>query len=202
MSSGFPETDRGFSGWARREAATRVDRVTFRNLWRTWLACLVLCLPILALLLVPQLVRSRAGSSASLMLGVGALLVLLVAGFVFAPAASAWSSPAPGWQPRSALRATRVLWRRRTGASGLALTAGIGVYAIGQIAGYALAQAIPHVHDNPAFAADRSQSPWIIDYPAFALQAFALYAMTTLGVAVYAWLMRALSLREVRSVTA
>ncbi|HWV48867.1 MAG TPA: hypothetical protein VN035_05365, partial [Microbacterium sp.] len=99
------------------------------------------------------------------------------------------------------LRATRVLWRRRTGASGLALTAGIGVYAIGQIAGYALAQAIPHVHDNPAFAADRSQSPWIIDYPAFALQAFALYAMTTLGVAVYAWLMRALSLREVRSVT-
>ena len=176
--------------------------MTFRNLWRTWLACLVLCLPILALLLVPQLMRSRSGGSASLVLGVGALLVLLVAAFMFAPAASAWSSPAPGWQARSAPRVTRALWRRRTGASVLALTAGIGVYAIGQIVGYALAQAVPHVHDNPAFAADPSQSPWIIHYSAFALQAVVLYATTTLGVAVYAWMMRALSLREVRSVAA
>ncbi|MGF6823223.1 hypothetical protein M2317_002134 [Microbacterium sp. ZKA21] len=176
--------------------------MTFRNLWRTWFACLVLCLPILALLLVPQLMRSRAGSSASLMLGVSALLVLLVAAFVFAPAASAWSSPAPGWQPRIALRTTRALWRRRTGASVLALIAGLGIYAIGQIAGYALAEAVPHVHENPVFAADRSQSPWIIDYPAFALQAFALYAMTTLAVAVYAWSMRALSLRAASSVIA
>ncbi|MFB7251667.1 hypothetical protein [Microbacterium sp. NPDC056234] len=165
------------------------------NLWRTWLACLIACLPILVLLLVPQLMRSRAGSSSSLMIGVGVLLILIVAAFVCAPLMSAWLAPAPGWRPRSALRATGALWRRRTGRSVLALSAGIGVYAIGQIIGYALAQAVPHVHDNPAFATDPSQSPWLIDYPAFALQAVVIYAMTTLAVAVYAWQMRALNTR-------
>lgn len=176
--------------------------MNIRYLWRTWLACLIACLPILVLLLMPQLMRSRAGGTSSLMIGVGLLLVLLVAAFVCAPLMSAWLAPAPGWQPRSALRAAGALWRGRTGQAALALLAGIGIYTVGQVAGYALAQAVPYVHDNPAFAADPRLSPWIIDYPAFALQAVVLYTLTTLAVAVYAWRMRSLSVQGAAAGTA
>lgn len=129
------------------------------------------------------------------MIGVGLLLILLIAAFVLAPAISAWLSPAPRWRPRSALRTAGTVWRRQPGRALLALSAGFGVYAIGQVVGYGLAQALPHVHDNPAFATDPGQAPWIIDYPAFVLQAVVLYAMTALAVAVYAWRMRALGTR-------
>lgn len=170
--------------------------MNLRYLWRTWAACLIACLPILILLLVPQLMRSRAGSASSLMLGVALLLALLVAAFVCAPVMSAWLSPAPGWRPRTALRAAGAVWRRRTRDAAFALLAGIGIYAAGQVIGYLLAEAVPHVHDNPAFATDPSLPRWIVDYPAFVLQAVVLYAMTTAAVAVYAWRMRALSLRS------
>ncbi|NEE21927.1 hypothetical protein G3M58_87640, partial [Streptomyces sp. SID7499] len=56
---------------------------------RTSAACLVANLPLLALMLVPQLMRSRAGSEALLMVGMVLLLALVVVAVVFAPEVSA-----------------------------------------------------------------------------------------------------------------
>lgn len=166
-----------------------------RILLRTWLGCLIGCLPLLALLLVPQLMRSRAGSEHLLLIGVTALLVLLTASFALAPLMSAASAPARGvWEVRSAWSGARDVWRRRTGAAVLALVVAIAIYAAGQAIGYALAEAVPYVHDNPAHIADATASPWLIDYPAYALQAGVLYAITALAVAVYATRIRALRL--------
>ncbi|MBD3942946.1 hypothetical protein IF188_14725 [Microbacterium sp. NEAU-LLC] len=161
---------------------------------RIWAAVLVGCLPLLGLLLVPQLMRSRAGSESLLMIGVVALLVMLVAGVVLAPVMSAFAAPVAGvWQPRTALGATRRVWRSRRAQAWLALGLFMLIYAAGQTAGYALGSAVPYVHDNPAFPADPTASPWVIDYPAYALQAAVIYLVTTLGLAVYAARLRSLA---------
>lgn len=161
------------------------------------------CLPLLGLLLVPQLMRSRAGTESLLMVGVVALLVMLVAGVVLAPVMSAFAAPVDGvWQPRTALGATRRVWRSRRAQAWLALGLFVLIYAAGQIAGYALGSAVPYVHDNPAFPGDPTASPWVIDYPAYALQAVALYLFTTLGLAVYAARLRSLAVAGAVSVRA
>ena len=53
---------------------------------------------------------------------------------------------------------------------------------------------MPLVSDNPAFASDPDAPRWIIDYPAYALQAIVLYACTTLALTAYAARIRALAL--------
>jgi len=170
--------------------------VDFRTFARSWLACLIGCLPLLALLLVPQLMRSRAGSEQLLMVGTGLLLVLLTAAFVFAPLMTAWFAPVRGsWEPRTALGATARVWRHRKGSATIALLAGIAVYAGGQAVGYWLGSAVPYVSDNPEHLTDPSQPLWVIHYPAYVLQAIVLYLATTLAVAVYGWRMRTLSLQ-------
>jgi len=165
---------------------------------RVWAAVMLGCLPLLVLLLVPQLMRSRAGSESLLMVGVAALLVVLAAAVVLAPVMSAFRAPVERtWQPRTALAATRRVWRTRRGQAWLALGLFAVVYAAGQIAGYALGAIVPYVHDNPAFPADPAASPWVIDYPAYALQAAVIYLVTTLGLAVYAARLRALAVAGV-----
>lgn len=169
---------------------------------RSWLAHLIGCLPLLALLLVPQLMRSRAGSEQLLMIGTGLLLILLTAAFVLAPLAAAWSAPVRGsWEPRTALRATAAAWRHRRGSATIALLAGVVIYAGGQTVGYWVGSAVPYVSDNPAHLTDPSQPAWIIHYPAYVLQAIVLYLVTTLAVAVYSWRMRSLSLQRVTEIT-
>lgn len=170
--------------------------MTLRILARTWLGALLGCLPILALLLVPSLMRSRAGSEQLLLVGVVLLFALLTAAFLLAPLLSAWLTPLHGrWEARTAWAATGEVWRRRTGSALLALGAALGVYAAGQAAGYGLGELVPYVRENPARLTDATQSPWIIDYPAYALQAAVLYVATALAVAVYATWIRALRLQ-------
>ncbi|SKC81884.1 hypothetical protein [Krasilnikoviella flava] len=174
-----------------------------RTFARTWLGCLVGCLPLLVLLLVPQLMRSRAGSEQLLMIGTGLLLVLLTAAFVLAPVMAAWSAPVRGaWEPRTALRATAVAWRRRRGGATIALLGGIAIYAGGQALGYWIGSAVPYVSDNPEHLTDPSQPLWVIHYPAYVLQAVVLYLATTLAVAVYGWRMRSLSLQRAAMIPA
>lgn len=161
---------------------------------RGWAAVAVGCLPLFALMLTPQLMRSRAGSESLLMIGMPLLLALLVAAIVFAPAMNAMAAPVAGrWEPRTALKSAREVWRRRTGQAWLALGALVLVYGAGQAIGYALGEAVPYVHDNPASATDPAAPLWIIDYPAYALQALVLYAITTLAIAIYAARLRALA---------
>lgn len=167
--------------------------VNSRTFLRTWLACLIGCIPLLVLLLIPQLVRSRASDERLLALGVGLLLLLVAAAFVLAPVLSGWLAPfRDTWVPRTALRAAASVWRRNTGGAVIALLAGIAIYAGGQAAGYWLGSAVPYVSDNPDFAADPSQPRWLIHYPAFALQAIVLYVASTLAVAFYGWRLRSL----------
>ncbi|MGW9269105.1 hypothetical protein [Microbacterium sp. NPDC055599] len=165
--------------------------MTLRILIRTWLASLVGCVPLLALLLVPQLLRSRAGNEHLLLLGTGALLLLLVAAFLAAPVLSAFAAPEGGrWDRRTAWRSAGAVWRTRRGAAVGALLAGVGVYALGQVLAYGVAEVVPPFADNPAHATDPAQSRWIVHYPAYVLQALVIYATSTLSVAVYATLLR------------
>ncbi|MCD2443063.1 hypothetical protein LQ757_12340 [Agromyces sp. SYSU K20354] len=162
---------------------------------RTWLASIVGCLPLFALLLIPELMRSRAGSGQLLMIGMFALLALLVAAFIAAPVMSAIAAPvADRWTARSALRATRAVWRVRTAQAWLTLVVALLIYAAGQAVGYWVGAVVPSVSDNPAFGTDESEARWLIDYPAYALQAVAIYAVTTLAIAWYGWRIRTLAL--------
>ncbi|WP_022890366.1 hypothetical protein [Agromyces italicus] len=162
---------------------------------RGWAAIALGCLPLAALMLSPQLMRSRAGSESLLMVGMLLLLALLTAAIVLAPVLSAVATPVAGrWEPRTALRSTREVWRRRTGQAWLALGALVLVYGAGQAIGYLIGEAVPYVHDNPASASDPTAPIWIIDYPAYALQAVVLYAVTALAIAIYAARLRALAL--------
>ncbi|WP_431805649.1 hypothetical protein [Microbacterium paraoxydans] len=165
--------------------------MTLRILIRTWLVSLVGCLPLLALLLVPQLLRSRAGNEQLLLLGTGLLLLLLVAAFLAAPVLSAVAAPEAGrWDRGRAWRSAGALWRSRRGAAVGALVAGVAVYALGQVLAYGVGEVVPPFADNPAHATDPAQPAWIVHYPAYVLQALVIYATTTLAVAVYATLLR------------
>ncbi|MDQ0642201.1 hypothetical protein [Microbacterium murale] len=162
---------------------------------RIWIGCVLGCLPILALLLVPQLMRSRAGDEQLLLIGTALLAVLLIGAFVCAPIMAAWFSPVRGGrEPRAAWRCARGVWQQRRGGAMIALAAGATIYVAGQVIGYIVGALVPYVSDNPAHLTDQSQSPWIIHYPAYALQAGVLYVMTTLAVAVYSWRLRSLRL--------
>lgn len=164
---------------------------------RSWAVIALGCLPIFALMLVPQLMRSRAGSESLLMVGVLALFALLAAAVVAAPVLSAIAAPSSQkgeWMPRTALRQTAAVWRRRAGQAWLALGGFVLLYGLGQAIGYAVGAAVPYVSDNPAFASDPDAARWIIDYPAYALQAIVLYACTTLALTAYAARIRSLAL--------
>jgi hypothetical protein len=139
--------------------------------------------------------RSRAGSEQLLMVGTFALLALLVAAFVAAPVMSAIAAPvADRWTPRSAVQTTCAVWRSRTGQAWLTLGVSVLIYAAAQSVGYWVGAVVPSVSDNPAFGTDPSASRWLIDYPAYALQAVTIYAITTLAITWYGWRIRSLSL--------
>ncbi|MFC4138882.1 MULTISPECIES: hypothetical protein [unclassified Microbacterium] len=163
-----------------------------RIVLRTWIVSFFACIPLLALLLVPQLMRSRAGSEQLLLVGTGLLLALLIGAFLLAPLLSAIAAPQSGlWERRTSLRSAAVVWRKKPGRAVTALLIGIAVYALGQAVGYGVGTIVPYIEDNPAHLTDASQSPWVLHYPAYALQAVVLYAATTLAIAVYAALLRA-----------
>lgn len=82
----------------------------------------------------------------------------------------------------------------RTGQAWLTLGVAVLIYAAAQVVGYWVGAAVPSVSDNPAFGTDASASRWLIDYPAYALQAVTIYAITTLAVAWYGWRIRSLAL--------
>ncbi|MFC9028294.1 hypothetical protein [Streptomyces arboris] len=171
-----------------------------RALARTFAACLAVNVPLLALLLIPQLMRSRAGSEALLAVGLLLLFALVVGAVVFAPEVSAKVAPVgPHWLPgraRARVRALRhesrrtYLWR---------LGEFVALYIAAQGVGGLIAWLLPHVADNPAHAADPTASAWIIDYPNYAVQAGAMYVCICFALAWYATRLRADSGRAQRS---
>ncbi|NUV70365.1 MULTISPECIES: hypothetical protein [unclassified Streptomyces] len=168
-----------------------------RALARTFAACLAVNVPILALLLIPQLMRSRAGSEALLTVGLLLLLTLVVGAVMLAPEVSARVAPAgPHWLPggaRARVRALRCenrrtyLWR---------LGEFVALYVAAQGVGGLIAWLLPHVADNPAHAADPTAPAWIVDYPNYAAQAGAMYVCICFALAWYGTRLRAESVRS------
>lgn len=167
---------------------------TSRVLTRTYVAALVVNLPILAVLLVPQLMRSRAGSEALLMVGSFLLLALVVAAVVLAPEVSARVAPAgEHWRPSLARSRTRTLRREDRRTYLWRLGEFVALYVAAQGVGGIFAWMMPYVWDNPAHATDPTRSPWIIDYPNYAAQAAAIYLGICFALAWYATRLRAQS---------
>ena len=80
------------------------------------------------------------------------------------------------------------------GQAWLALGGAVLVYAAAQAVGYWVGTVVPSVSDNPAFGTDESEPRWLLDYPAYALQALTIYAITTLAITSYGWRIRGISL--------
>ncbi|OCC13347.1 hypothetical protein A3Q37_00903 [Streptomyces sp. PTY087I2] len=168
-----------------------------RALARTFAACLAVNVPILALLLIPQLMRSRAGSEALLTVGLLLLLTLVVGAVVLVPEVSAKvASAGPHWLPGGARARVRTLRRESRRTYLWRLGEFVTLYVAAQGVGGLIAWLLPHVSDNPAHAADPTASAWIIDYPNYAIQAGAMYVCICFALAWYATRLRAESVRS------
>jgi hypothetical protein len=151
-------------------------------------------LPLLALLLTPQLMRSRAGSETLLLLGMLLLTGLLAAATVLAPEVDARVNPAaPVWVPGRARSAVRDLYRRRRRTALTRLGELLVGYVAAQAVGGIIVWVMPHAWSNPDFGADPGADRWVIHYPNFAVQAIAIYAVTCLAFAWYGSRLRQLA---------
>lgn len=151
---------------------------------RGWLVSLVANLPILVIMLIPQLTRSRAGSSALLAIGASILIALTIAALVAAPVISTWAAPQGGWQPGSARAEVRSLVGR-AGRRVLAipLLGFVLLYAASQIAGAGIAWMMPYISADPA-------GGWTINYFAFAVQALTVYLVVCAATAWFGYRVR------------
>jgi hypothetical protein len=157
-----------------------------RALFRTCAAALLACLPILALLLVPSLMRSRAGSETLLAIGSTLFVILVVAAILAAPVLSAVAAPLGHHWKRGTVRATvRELRRTRPRAFWWTIGEFFAILLVSQLAGLAVALVAPYVASNPAHATDPAAPAWIIDYPNYALQACVIYVVICFAVAWY-----------------
>ncbi|MFE2291582.1 hypothetical protein [Streptomyces sp. NPDC059452] len=167
-----------------------------RALARTFAACLVAYPPLLALLLIPQLMRSRAGSEALLTVGLLLLLALVVGAVVLAPEVSAKAAPAGAhWRPGAARTRVRALIGESRRTYLWRLGEFVALYIAAQGVGGLVAWLLPHVADNLAHATDPTASRWIIDYPNYAAQAGVMYVCVCFALAWYATRLRAESVR-------
>src|SRR5262245_43987606 len=90
-------------------AGTRIDAAV---LARVFVASTIANLPMLALLLVPQLMRSRAGSETLLLFGATLYLVLVATALRTTPLVTAWAAPkGESWSPRNVNAAVRTIRR-------------------------------------------------------------------------------------------
>lgn len=152
---------------------------------RVFLASALANLPMLGLLLVPQLMRSRAGSETLLMVGATIYLVLIAAALLTTPLVTAWAAPkGEAWAPGTASATVRAIWRNRPLAFWQRAGEWCLLFAAGQAAGLVVASLCPYVEDNPRFGLT-GEPRWIIHYGCYALQAAAIYAFSCLS---FAWL--------------
>ena len=152
---------------------------------RVLLASLVANLPMLGLLLQPQLMRSRAGSEALLLVGATLYFGLIVLAVATAPRVSAWAAPAAGrWAPATAGRTAQEIRRTRPRDFWQRLGEWLLLFVFAQAVGLAVAWLLPYVSDNPDFGIP-GHPPWIVHRRNYAVQAVALYVLSCLS---FAWL--------------
>ncbi|WP_436775559.1 hypothetical protein [Yinghuangia sp. YIM S09857] len=159
-------------------------------LGRVYLAALAVNLPVLALLLTPQ-IRSRVGSETTMAVSAVVLLVLVVTAVVFAPEVSAKVAPAGDqWRAGTARSQVRALMRQDRRAYWWRLGEFVALYAAAQGVGGLIAWMRPHIWRNPDFGIDPGAELWEFDYANFALQAVGIYAVICLALSWYACRLR------------
>jgi hypothetical protein len=173
----------------------RTDRPFAGALVATWGAMLVVAAPLAAVMLTPQLMRSRVEAAPGLSwLGISLFLALSAASVAIAPAVSARVAPAPpAWLPGNARAATRALRRQAPGLWWRRAGEFAAVFVCSQVAGGYVAWLMPHIWRAPA-TADRRDPGWVLDYPNYATQAVVMYGIICLGSAWYATRVRQLVL--------
>lgn len=166
----------------------------FSALSRVWLATLVVNLPMLALLLVPQLMRSRAGSEELLLIGSTLYCALVAIALTIASRVSGWAAPkAAVWTASSAGRTTRGIRRTQVLEFWQRVGEWLLLFLLAQAGGFLIAWLLPYVWDNPAFGAP-GQPRWIISYGNYAIQAITIYLLSCLSFAWFGVRLRQLAL--------
>lgn len=165
-------------------------------LCRTFGLSLAAYLPLLALLLIPQLMRSRAGSESLLMVGTFIFIGFVAGVIVSAPRLSARAAPEGSWRARTVRHTLRKVRHDRRFAYWLRLGEFFAIFVAGQIIGLLIAAVFPYVSDNPAHVTDPNAHPWIIHYKEYAVQAVAIYLVICFAAAWYGTRLRQLSLRK------
>lgn len=153
-------------------------------LGRAFLASIVANLPMFALLLVPQLMRSRAGSETLLAIGTVVYLGLITVALVTTPRVTARAAPNEGWSPSTANATVHRIFQTQRGAFWLRMGEWCILFALGQGAGLLIAGLLPYVADNPRFGIP-GQSRWIILYRNYFVQAVTIYLFSCFS---FAWL--------------
>lgn len=152
---------------------------------KVYLASFVANLPMLGILLVPQLMRSRAGSETLLFVGATLYCALIVIALFTAPRVSAWAAPSgENWTTRTAGRKARELRRTRGRDFWQRVGEWLLFFLLAQAAGFFVAWLMPYVWDNPAFGAP-GEPRWIVGYRNYAFHALAIYLFSCLS---FAWL--------------
>jgi len=161
---------------------------------KVFCASVVANLPMLALLLVPQLMRSRAGSERLLFVGSTLYLVLIAVALMIAPPVSAWAAPrAERWTRRSARLTAREIRRTQPRASWRRVGEWSLFFLLAQAAGLSIAWLMPYVSDNPKFGAP-GEPRWIVHYGNYVLHVVIIYLFSCLSFAWFGARMRQLAL--------
>jgi hypothetical protein len=152
---------------------------------RVFLASTVANVPMLGLLLVPQLMRSRAGSETLLMFGATLYLVLIAVALRMTPLVTAWAAPkGESWSPGRVNATMRAIWRDRPRAFWQRVGEWCALFAAAQAAGLLVAWLVPYIEDNPRFGA-AGEPRWVLHYGSYVLQAVTIYLGSCLA---FAWL--------------
>jgi hypothetical protein len=148
---------------------------------KVFLACLVVNLPMLALLLVPQLMRSRAGSETLLLVGSTLYIALVAVALTIAPRVSAWAAPRAGvWTASTAGRTARGFLRTRAQEFWPRVGEWFLLFLLAQAAGLCIAWLMPYVADNPQFGGP-GEPRWIIRYANYVIHAVTIYVLSCLS---------------------
>ena len=147
-------------------------------------ASIVANLPMFALMLVPQLMRSRAGSETLLAIGTVLYLALITVALLTTPRVTARVAPIEGWSPSTANATVRRIFQTRSGAFWLRIGEWFVLFALAQGAGLLIAELLPYVTDNPRFGSP-GESRWVLHYRNYVVQAVAVYVFSCVS---FAWL--------------
>jgi hypothetical protein len=159
-----------------------------------FLASLLANIPMLALLLVPQLMRSRAGSEALLFVGATLYVGLIALALIAAAPVNAWAAPdTDRWTPGIARRTTRQLYRLEPSAFWQRFGEWFLFFVLAQAVGACVAWLMPYVHENPSLPAG-GEGRWLIQYDAYALHAVTIYLLSCLSFAWFGVRLRQLAL--------